>query len=510
MPRSIVLVVKSLPRFLMAVLLIFQCAVPGHAYAVVTQPTAADIAEFKAVHEAMKDRAPEIKALVNAGKVQRQGYKLLGLKALTVKEKELINEENQGRMVYIEFIAKHSDPPQSFDDVVNVLAQEWGSERRPNPSSGRPEKVGIIEVGGKGIRGLAVDFHEAENNPDCQSDTDDDGEQEQAMKCLLKDAISPLNPSGIEKNAIRDTAIAVEQMLGMVMAKGVDVGDIYIVGSSSVNDAEHKAELKREIEKRVNLPEKMDFVTFDQEARYNFEGMIAMLPAKWRDKRKEQAVILDIGSGNIVGSYQDADGRLVPFSLTRLLGTKKFSDLVESEITRKKPTDDGPTPIVVSNQDWSIMSEKIRDEVLRPEIRALIDRKPGIFSHDRIYLAGGINWALFTLQRPYDTRRFPNISLDNINDLRKRAVGVKQGMSVCLNNQGINDPKVAKQVREDMLKVCDVFSTRNIISGMDIVKVFADELGFKNRAGKVFFFRNSMYAWPLGYLHEKCRQDGKC
>ena len=343
-----------------------------------------------------------------------------------------------------------------------------------------PELCGVIEIGATGVKGVVVDLVKSETDPKCQVD------EEVFSNCVIRKKLEPSNVNPIEAGAVEDAAKAAKVMQDeMTNRYAVDLSQIYLVGSSSVADVSHRDRLKQTIENALGKPGLMGFVTAGEEAGYAFQGVLHLVPKTYRDKRKSKAVVLDIGSGNTKGAYMEVMGeekRLIDFAIP--WGTKKFTKQVDNQ------RGDG---------SFKDASARLRQGLLLPEIREVVERKQGMAMHDRVYLLGGISWALANFIQPKNTQHFPRVFPEHIETLYNNAIRPNARRKLCDENP---------QRTEEIDRICQTFDVNNIIAGMDLLKTFSEEMKFKDKT--VFFMRDSLYAWPLGYLKARCQAEGKC
>lgn len=344
-----------------------------------------------------------------------------------------------------------------------------------------PELFGVIEVGGSSVKGVIVDLDRGKE-PDCQY-------EDVFEICLIQKKFDE-RVEPIAADAVKDTAAVVKRVFSKMTALGVDPSQIYLVGSSSVGTAEHTNQLKESIESELGRPGTLAFVSADEEARFAFEGTLQLIPSRYREDRRRQAIVLDIGSGNTKGAYKafsGARGEPRTFEIADL-GTKKFAKKVENSR---------------GSQSFQNQAAALRVSDLRPAVRkALATHRQDLATHDRVYLLGGISWALTNLAMPNNTQRFPQVDPRFITDLYKQALQPDAKRNLCGQGQRSN-PNSGETER-----VCKVFSIPDqLVAGLELLKTLKEELPFENK--KVFFIRGSLYAWPLGYLHSRCAADQK-
>ena len=414
------------------------------------------------------------------------GAAVFSLRSCSTAEKQAQEEQRKQEQEKTEQERKKEEQEQQQREQEKQKQEEEAKKGKSSLPPANPELFGVIEIGGKGVKGVVVDLVNALNDENCKKD------QEVFSDCLLRKKFDPYNVTPLVKASIGDAAKAAKTIMDeMTNQFTVDPSQIYVVGSSSVNKVEHKLELKKAIEDTLGNSMQMDFIDADLEGAYDFQGVLALLPetwgknTHWRDKRQKEVVVLDIGSGNSKGGYMEVVGdekRFVSFEMK--YGTKSFSDMVSKQGGNFKET-----------------SANLRKNELQPAIKELVGRKPGMINRDRVYLLGGISWTLSNLVQPRNKLHFPPIYPAHFDTLYGRAIAPDAEKRLCSQNPD-------RDVNKDIQKICDIFTINDVIAGMDLMKTFSEEMRFKNK--HVFFMRDSLYAWPLGYLKARCESEGKC
>jgi serine/threonine protein kinase len=335
---------------------------------------------------------------------------------------------------------------------------------------------GAIEIGSKGIKGAVIQELDTLN---------DDGFKYKARE--EKEGISPLNVNASKPSAQDDTVKAVSGMMKEMQERfSIPCEQIVIYGSSGLaKKASHKEALTKEIEKTTGR--EMKFISPEDEARFVFDGVVP-------DWRRTEVITVDVGSGNTKGSFLKDAGKKEYENYEVGVGTGDFS----REIDQKR----GDIKFVTA-------AERMKKTVVIPQIRDAIQRKPGILNSRRVYLAGGISWALATLTHPCDKDQ-------NIQRKEERVAGFTKLRSEDINTFYNNVTRARKTLFQPNLTACsptqlvraqkdiakiqkDVFSENDLIAGAEILRAFSDELKFSEK-DSIFFARYAIEALPIGYL----------
>lgn len=336
---------------------------------------------------------------------------------------------------------------------------------------------GAIEVGSSGIKGQVIQELATAND--------------EGFKLISRnDKIAERNANAVDPKAQSEAVTAVNAMYREMQEKfSIPCEQIAIYGSSGLaQKAPHKEALAKAIEQETG--KSVEYITPEAEAKYIFDGVVPT----WRRSNVFQ---IDIGSGNTKGAYLQAAQATEYQTFIVPLGTKTF------------------TKEVASNQgqnEFTKAAETTKGSVLVPQIREMVQRKPGMQSIPRVYLSGGIVWALSTLIHPcikeqsIQTKeervsRFSRIYAEDINTFynnvtRDRKRLFQPNLSACTAEQ-------KQQVEKDIAKIQkDVFSTDNLIAGAEILRALSQELKFAEKE-RMFFARYAIEALPIGYLMEK-------
>ncbi|NJL39110.1 MAG: hypothetical protein HC899_21940 [Leptolyngbyaceae cyanobacterium SM1_4_3] len=336
------------------------------------------------------------------------------------------------------------DPPVQPNDIES----QCGTDKLVKKSG---SLFGAIEVGSKGIKGKVIQELETLNA---------DGSK---LVVFRKEKIEERNVTAIEPDSKSATVESVKDMFIEIQERfNIPCEQIVIYGSSGLDQAPHKTILAQEVQQATGRA--MEFLTPEAEANLAFDGVVP----EWR---RGEVVLTDIGSGNTKGTFLNSDNQHVTFSIP--FGTVTFTD----EVKR-----------IQGNAGFQEAAEGAKKE-LTQLISNEIQRKPGMQNSPRVYLSGGISWALSTLVRPCSEEysvtgkqeeRFDSFVPIRSEDIATFYYNATQAQKALFepNLDACSDERRA-EVLEDIEKIRnDIFSTENLIAGAEILRVFDKELGF--------------------------------
>jgi exopolyphosphatase/pppGpp-phosphohydrolase len=237
--------------------------------------------------------------------------------------------------------------------------------------------------------------------------------------------------------------------------------------------------LRKAVESSVGRP--IEFITGQDEARY--EALACIPPSE-----RASNVLFDVGGGNTKGGYFNEDGLFYGFQIN--LGSKTFFKASQQEAGK-------------SGKPFAEAASSIRAKKLEPAIREETGRYPALVQHPKVYLVGGITWAMTVLTHPADRRQRVKLTAADID---RFAVLVKENKPLPLRRKvlaQVSDDKARAAVEKDVKKIQEeVFPKQDqLIAGAEILKALSAELNLKDR--EIIFFRDAHIAWPMGYLMKK-------
>lgn len=356
-------------------------------------------------------------------------------------------------------------------------------------ASAKNDKLhGGIEIGSKGVKATALHFTRKGNGYD--------------VKILYSETINTtimkVKDNKFTPEAIAETVEAVRKIFTRLQEEHqVSPEHIYIVGSSGLR-SDNKPELVSEVKKATGKT--MSFLTVEMEVQLSIAGTI---PQQREDDKpgneRQAAMLIDIGSGNTKGGYQQAvsapvtgvppaAGSLGDEFVTMGIpyGTVTFTN----EATRYRKAEGDLREFAL---DAVVLSPKLLNDQLSKEIA----KKPGLMARERLYLTGGIVWAMTTLLYPENRRAFVPLTVEDINRFHYQA---RSDVNSLLNPDlsFITDQARRMTAQKEIDSVKAAFTPKNIIAGAEILSAVSTEFKLQNK--KIWFARFGHLSWILSYV----------
>lgn len=337
---------------------------------------------------------------------------------------------------------------------------------------------GGIEIGGKGVKATVVKMTSTENGYDAQM--------------LMQTSLNVTIMAGVESGgnfsvaAMDEAAKAVKQLYTEIQEKhAVTPERIYIVGSSGLL-AGNKPQLAERV--RSLTGKSMDFITVETESKLS---MIGVVPEKY----SRQALYLDIGSGNTKGGYRKggsasdlADANFVMMSIP--YGTVSFT----TAITKASKNDP---------QSFAVQAKTLATDLLAPLLRQQVKEAPGLRKQQKIYLTGGLIWAVATLMHPQSRETFTRLTTADIRQFAKQASDNPETL-LSPDLTKITEPQAREAARQEIQRVKEVFTAQNLSAGAALLHTLAEELAFADKT--VYFARYGQVAWLFSYVVQHARK----
>jgi len=341
---------------------------------------------------------------------------------------------------------------------------------------------GGIEIGAKGVKGIVMKIDLSPNGFDPKA--------LMPLKSINTTIMAGVAQTGkFSPEAIDDTAKAVRSLYTQMQDDyKVATVRIRIIGSSGLEKpnkfaVDNKDELARKIESVTG--NKMTFLNVEQEVR---DSIVGTIPENFLDT----ATLVDIGSGNTKGGYQ-AEGQFVTMNVP--YGTVSFTD----EISKQSGT----------AETFAQKAERLRNEILVPALRQQMDRRPGLEGRPRVYLTGGIVWAMVTLLRPTDREPYVKITAADIDTFARLALSGDKSLRDPPPLTGIEDSKKRQEIEGERKQIKDIFGPPNLIAGAELLQAVYSE--YKLADKEVFFFRDESkgWGWLMAYIKDEAAAEKK-
>ena len=345
---------------------------------------------------------------------------------------------------------------------------------------------GGIEVGSKGVKATAIRAIE----------NDDEYAVKLVYAEVVNTTIMQLKEGKFAPDVIRDTAAAIGKLMTRMKTEyKVPESHIGIVGSSGLR-ADNPQDLVKAVREKTGKT--MSFLDVETEVQLSIVGTI---PQRYRTKtgwadNRGISVLIDVGSGNTKGGYQTirqmptgtADYDYVTVSIPK--GTVTFTNEVNQAVGEAA--------------DLAAFARKAKDlspTSVRVALRKEMERKPGLYNRQRVYLTGGIVWAMVTLLHPEDRRTFVPVTSEDISQFYRMVTTDPQGLQKLLNpdlTKRITNRQVRLEAEKEIESVRNAFSPSNLIAGAEILKAVNTDFALSGK--RIRFARYGYLSWILSYV----------
>lgn len=329
-----------------------------------------------------------------------------------------------------------------------------------------------IEIGGKGVKATVVEVT---------------GEgEDMVFKTKLSHTTNTALSAGVAKDgrfapdAMSETARAVKAYYQRIR-KDFDVpaAHIYVVGSSGLfAPIQDKPELIKKNQDALAevVKEKTGLTPTFISARREAElSILGELP---RGRRKT-GLLIDIGGGNTKGGYLAAPGKFATFNVP--FGTVTFT-----EYAKKK---DAAAPKALVE-----LAQKTLPPLLKKELAGL----PELAKRDRIYLSGGVVWAVTTFAHPGDGRPYTPLTLKDVEQVEAKLLAAP-GAYPTTDLAAVTDGKSRRRAEAELARVKKVYRAENLLGGIQVLKSAMQEVGGEKH---FYFVRQGYLGWILAYVTE--------
>ena len=302
-------------------------------------------------------------------------------------------------------------------------------------------------------------------------------------------------PSALSVAAIKETALAVRDLMDTATVRNAVISDrLFVVMSSGLKQATDKApgkeaELIAAIRDAIKNPtQKIDVVSFEDEAKYGALSMIV-------PELHLSSSIMDIGGGNVKGGYLLNRNKFEAVNFP--YGTKAFGKIVKT----KYP--DVDLKGYITGVDAEIAP-------IREEMAIEMNRRVGLKNRKNVYLLGGIAFVMNTLMHPERAAiigRPVEVSLEDVKKFRQMAVSNYEEL-ITPDFGKIADPIVKQIAEEDVrLITTKLYNNQDIIAGATILETIMKEYARDGVQKRFYFIKGGDIAWISGYVFKLISDD---
>ena len=346
---------------------------------------------------------------------------------------------------------------------TGLLASAEPAQDIKEAASDPKNLYGVVEVGGSGVKAMLFEK------------TGDEVKFLKKYEPMEADAFSwSASSSGLVASAVTDIV--------KKMQTEFKVPDDHfdLVGSSGV-PSDVRPALSDSIEQNLHL--RMNYISVDQESQFVFRNLV---PA---DKTAD-VVVLDLGSGNSKGTYAEvrSEGtRLVSFSMP--FGTKTFAEEIDTQR---------------QNGAFLITAESLSKQIIQPAVHDDAQIAPGMRHRPRIYLVGGIPWAMALVLHPFEAKqpliRFRSAELEDLLTQMIKSPAAAMSWVSLSHSPRENAAQERRRAMEAAGKIGTIFTDNQIVAGAIILKAYLEQMNYRDR--EVYFNTQALYAWPQQYVLE--------
>ena len=321
-----------------------------------------------------------------------------------------------------------------------------------------------IELGGRGVKCTVLEIAP-------------DGLLRRLFSKTTNTTLSVLDMGGdFRKEAIDDAVKAIADYHKICREKfEVPEVRVHVVGSSGVPAAKNRADFVAAVKKAIG--KEIVFIDDKTEVALTFLGVIPK-------PERGDSIALDIGGGNTKGGYIPDKKALVYVAIP--LGSVTFARKViaAEKLSKGEPLED--------------VARRLGETELVKPLREGAKSMPELARRKKVYLSGGMVWALTSIVRPeavddaYVT--FTKKDIDAFAKAVRKTPGKFPGVDLAK----IEDAGRRLRAKAQLDAVAKAYQSENLIAGAEILLALATafDLGEKT----LLFPRNGSFGWLTAYV----------
>jgi hypothetical protein len=345
------------------------------------------------------------------------------------------------------------------------------------PSALGAELHGGIEIGAKGVKATVVEA--IGEGDDIEFKVKSAGTTNTALAAGV-DKVGRFDPK-----ALATTVQAIKKYHDQLRKEfKVAPERIHVVASSglfaAIADKPQRIEAnQRSLSEAVkkNIGVNLTFIDVKREAELSIVGTLPR-------NRRRTGLLIDIGGGNTKGGCLDKEGKYATFGVP--FGTVTFSEFAR----KKKATD-------------SKALASLGVETLTPLLKKRFADLPDVAKRDRVYLSGGVVWAVTTFVHPTLAKSFTPLTLKEVEQFEAKLVATP-GVYPEPDLSGVTDEKARQRALAEVARVKKVYPPEQLLAGIQILKNVFSVLGNEKR---YFFARHGYLGWILAYVTESAKGE---
>jgi len=352
-------------------------------------------------------------------------------------------------------------------------------------SSNAPEEVyGGIEISPEAAKAIALRV----------SQNEEEGGLKLAYSEVIRLALWRTGGGAFAPQATTEAAQAVLTLLTRLRQQyQVPLERIYFIGTSRLG-ADHPADLVSAIRKTTGMT--LTFLDPAAEVQLSIAGTIPRIMkagAVVIDNRNT-SVLMDIGNVGSQGGYE-----LLKYSQSNS-STPGFDFVAMSLPQGAVNYANDIARAMGDNGDLSAFTRQVKASgamSFRQALRREMESKPGMINRKRVFLTGGIVWAMATLLYPEDRQALVPITFESILQFADKAARSPRELTNP-NLTYIRDRKIRQDIEQDMEAIRNTFTSRQLIAGAELLKAAGEELKWQDK--KLWFARLGHFGCILSYI----------
>jgi hypothetical protein len=361
-------------------------------------------------------------------------------------------------------------------------------------------KYGCIEIGSKGIKMVVADVFHDGNFLNYKELAGDD-------KSVDLGASVVQGGGSFDEKSLGAAMVVVKSFFETIRDEhGVPTERIYVICSSGVFSHKGEAEAGDSRERQLTgavkktVSKTIEYISQGQKAKFDF---LACSP---RGAVGPDCLLIHVGDGDTKGGYFNG---MVFESLSFKYGTSSYRELLDAEFKKQRVPDGEELDA------FDKLARQVRAEKLTTQLREEFGSKQGLKERPKIYLFGGIVWAMTAYMRPDQLDQF-RIKI-NANDIQRFREKIARKPIAEMDAEALDtvDPEHQEEVKKVLTKIRAVFKhekkdkkTGNIqdmryalIAGAELLTALSAEYNFEGK--DLEFYRDSHLACAAGYIVDK-------